>query len=70
MINLELIKKQVKEVLEYSQGIKNAKVDYLIDTWYESKRELIELIGGLYILNKSMIVKLTSTFGKPCNLIG
>lgn len=61
MIDLELIKKQVKEVLEYSQGIKNAKVDYLIDTWYESKRELIELIGDnlIYSTPNKITVDLT-----------
>ena len=45
MVDIDLIKKQVKRVIEFSQDIKDAKVDYLIDTWYEAKKDFIEIFG-------------------------
>ena len=43
MVDINLIKTQVKDIIEYSQNIKDAKVDYLIDTWYEAKKDFIEM---------------------------
>jgi hypothetical protein len=44
-MNLQEIKEQVKKVIEYSQGIPNVDVDWLIDKWYESKKFFIENFG-------------------------
>lgn len=50
MIDLDTIKKQVKEVLEYSQEGdlcgSPAKVDELIDKWYEAKKNFIEFFNN------------------------
>lgn len=40
------IKQQVKEVIEYSQGINDPKVDELIDTWFDAKRDIMEILGN------------------------
>lgn len=44
MVNLEEIKRDVKRVIEYSQDIPNAKVDNIINDWYEAKSEWIHLM--------------------------
>lgn len=46
MIDLKKIKKQVKDVIEYSQGIHDAKTDVLVDRWYEAKKDFIDAFGG------------------------
>lgn len=62
MIDINLIKKQVKEVLEYSQNISNAKVDYLIDTWYEAKKDFINMFDNelIYGTGEKITVDLDS----------
>ena len=45
---LEEIKKQVSEVIEYSQDFE-PNVDELINTWIEAKRDFIEAFGGKLI---------------------
>ena len=43
----EEIKKQFKEVIRYSQGIEDPKVDDLFADWYKGKEAFIEAMGGL-----------------------
>ena len=43
---LNEIKSNVKDVISYSQGIENPKVDELIDNWYQAKKNIIALFGG------------------------
>ena len=44
MNSLEIteIKRQVKEVLEFSQDVSDLNVDRLISEWYEAKRKFID----------------------------
>ena len=48
-MQLNEIKSNVKEVISYSQGIENPKVDELIDNWYQAKKDIIALFGGKLI---------------------
>lgn len=44
----EEIKKQFCEVISYSQsGITDPKVDELFDSWYQAKKSIIDILGGL-----------------------
>lgn len=43
----EEIKEQFKEVIRYSQGIEDPKVDDLFADWYKGKEAFIEAMGGL-----------------------
>lgn len=45
-LNLQEIKNQVSQVISYSQEIQNPKVDDLIDSWLEAKRDFIEAMNG------------------------
>ena len=45
-MRLNEIKSNIKEVISYSQGIENPKVDELIDNWYQAKKDIIALFGG------------------------
>lgn len=45
MINLDEIKNQVSKVIKYTQGFE-PDVDYLINTWYKSKKDFIDLFNG------------------------
>lgn len=47
--DIENIKEQFKEVIKYSQGVPNPKVDELFDEWREAKRDFIEAMGGKLI---------------------
>ena len=47
---MELIKKQVKKVIDYSQYI-DSNVDILIEDWYKNKQEFIQYFGGVPIYN-------------------
>lgn len=49
MVDIEKIKKQVAEVISYSQDISNPKVDKLINSWYKAKKDFIELFDGKLI---------------------
>lgn len=49
MQNVNLIKEQVKAVVQYSQNIENPKVDDLIANWLEAKRDFIECFDGKFI---------------------
>ena len=56
----EDIKEQFKKVIQYSQGIKEPKVDKLFDTWYKAKREIInEILGGQLIYQFPTVVEFT-----------
>lgn len=44
-MDLEQIKHDVKRVIEYSQCIKNAKVDDIINDWYQAKKKWIIRMG-------------------------
>ena len=46
---LNEIKSNVKDVISYSQGIEDPKVDELIDNWYQAKKSIIALFGGKLI---------------------
>lgn len=46
---LNEIKSNVKDVISYSQGIEDPKVDELIDNWYQAKKNIIALFGGKLI---------------------
>ena len=46
-VNKNLIKNQIREVIKYSQGIDDPKVDNIVDTWYANKYNFIEAFGGL-----------------------
>ena len=46
---LNEIKSNVKDVVSYSQGIEDPKVDELIDNWYQAKKNIIALFGGKLI---------------------
>jgi hypothetical protein len=48
-MQLNEIKSSVKDVVSYSQGIENPKVDELIDNWYQAKKDIIALFGGKLI---------------------
>lgn len=48
-MQLSEIKSNIKEVISYSQGIENPKVDELIDNWYQAKKDIIALFGGKLI---------------------
>ena len=48
-MQLNEIKSSVKDVVSYSQGIENPKVDELIDNWYQAKKNIIALFGGKLI---------------------
>ena len=48
-MQLNEIKSNIKEVISYSQGIENPKVDELIDNWYQAKKDIIALFGGQLI---------------------
>ena len=48
--NIKEIKRQFGQVIEYSQNIKNPKVDELLDNWLEAKRDIIELFDGKFIV--------------------
>ena len=48
-MQLNEIKSNIKEVISYSQGIENPKVDELIDNWYQAKKDIIALFGGKLI---------------------
>lgn len=41
------IKQQFREVISFSQGIDDPKVDKLFDVWYEAKKKFIDRFGGL-----------------------
>ena len=43
----EDIKQQFKQVITYSQGIENPKVDKLFEIWANAKSRFIDLFGGL-----------------------
>ena len=43
------IKDQFKQVISYSQGITDPKVDRLFDQWLEAKRDFIEAMDGKLI---------------------
>ena len=46
MINLDKIKTDVKQVLEYSQNLYDLNVDTLISDWYDAKSEFIKIFHG------------------------
>ena len=46
MYNIEEIKRQFSEVIEYTQGIKNSKLDDLFAAWERNKKDLIEYLHG------------------------
>ena len=46
---LNEIKSNVKDVISYSQGIEDPKVDELIDNWYQAKKNIIALFGDKLI---------------------
>lgn len=48
-INLQAIKKQIKQVIEYSQGIDDLKLDTIINKWYDNKQDFINLFKGKLI---------------------
>ena len=45
-MDLQKIKKQVEEVLEFSQGFKGINAENLINEWYDAKEFFIERFGG------------------------
>ena len=49
MIDVKELKQQFKEVIKYSQGIENPKIDVLFTSWYNNKRDFIEAMGGKLI---------------------
>ena len=42
----EDIKEQFKEVIRYSQGIEEPKIDYIFREWVENKKRFLHLFGG------------------------
>ena len=46
MFDVNEIKQQFIEVIQYSQGIKEPKIDKLFDDWLEAKRDFIEALDG------------------------
>lgn len=48
--NIEEIKDQFKRVLEWSQNIKDPKVDQLFDDWHEAKKDFIKRFDGRLIV--------------------
>lgn len=44
--NIDEIKQKFKEVISYSQGIANPKVDKLFDIWLKSKKKFIDMMDG------------------------
>ena len=59
--NLDLIKKQVADVISYSQDIREPKVDQLLDRWQKAKSGLYELFGDKLIYEVGPIkVELTA----------
>lgn len=47
MYNIDTIKEQFCEVIRYTQGIPDPKVDYLFSRWEAAKKKFIERFGGL-----------------------
>jgi len=47
--NLQIIKKQIKDVIEYSQGISDPKLDAIIARWYDQKEDFIKFFGDRLI---------------------
>ena len=76
-MDIELIEKQVKKVIEYSQDIYNADVKNLIEEWYEAKRDFIEMFGDqlIYMTTNKISIDLNeeqkeSKVGDLCDQIG
>ncbi len=57
MFDIDTIKQQFIEVIQYSQRIKNPKVDKLFDEWYNNKKEFINLFGGRLIYEYPEVVR-------------
>ena len=47
---IQTIKQQFSQVIQYSQNIKNPKIDKIFDEWLEAKRDIIEAWGGKYTI--------------------
>ena len=47
MYNIDEIKEQFSEVIRYTQGILDPKLDYLFREWESNKARFIERFGGL-----------------------
>ena len=47
MYNIDTIKEQFREVIRYTQGIPDPKIDYLFSRWEAAKKKFIERFGGL-----------------------
>ena len=47
MYDIDTIKEQFCEVIRYTQGIPDPKVDYLFSRWEAAKKKFIERFGGL-----------------------
>lgn len=69
MIDIDLIKKQVKEVIQYSQNIENPKVNYLIDSWYEAKKDFIELFNNNLIYSTEEKITVDLSEDQKCDKI-
>ena len=57
MCDIDTIKQQFVEVIQYSQRIQNPKVDKLFDEWYNNKKEFIGLFGGRLIYEYPEVVR-------------
>ena len=57
---LNEIKSNVKDVVSYSQGIEDPKVNELIDNWYQAKKNIIALFGGklIYTFSEKVVFHL------------
>lgn len=47
MYDIDTIKDQFREVIRFSQGIPDPKVDYILREWEENKKRFIDRFGGL-----------------------
>ena len=59
--DMENIKSNFIKVIEYSQGIKEPKVDELFDLWYHAKNEFIDAWGGqlIYEVEEEIVFELS-----------
>ena len=60
-MDLDLIKKQVKEVIQHSQEIDDPKTDQLVDKWLEAKKDFFQYFNGepIYKTENKITVDLT-----------
>ena len=60
--NIEEIKNDFKNVIEYSQDIPNPKLNKLFDMWFENKKRFIEGFGNKLIVElNSVTVQLSQS---------